>query len=277
MQNKKETREQIIEELEELRKQVTYLEERLKEKSELKAKRSMRLASLGSLATGIAHEINQPLTAILTKVDGILFLDELKKEVSREDLVESLRDVSTQAKRIIEIITHMQQLIIQDKGDKFIKTDINKIIHNALSLIGTQLKTHSINVILRLYNNLPLINVVPGQMEQVIVNLMFNAMNAMDAHRSVDKKISVETGIKGDNIFIEVMDTGPGIQQKHLSQVFNPFFTTKDDTAGTGMGLSIVYNIVSAFEGTITIDNSEHSGAVFTVLLPISSDDTVQK
>ncbi len=230
--------------------------------------RSSRLASLGTLAAGIAHEINQPLNAIKIASDSLLYFKEANLALSEEEIYNNLKTISEQAEKIDNIITHMRNLTIQDRENSFDKMNINKIIPKALSLIKQQLNARGIKVKLKLDGTIPKISGHPVQLEQVVTNVVVNAMYAMDSVERIHKEITIESKNKTEYCIIRISDNGPGIPESDISQIFDPFFSSRMDKKGMGLGLAISDNIVRSLGGSISADNNSEGGAVFTMNLP---------
>jgi PAS domain S-box-containing protein len=253
---------------------ITALRKAEKERSEAlrMADQASRLASLGTLAAGIAHEINQPLNAIKVTSDSFLFWEKKNKIFERDRIKQDFTLVSEQADKIDDIIQHMRGLIYQEK--KLTSTDLNSVIQKALSFVGKQLKSHGIGLQLKLDKSLPLVKCQPTLMEQVTINLVVNAMHALGEYKSADKQVVLSTRHEDENCILDVLDNGPGIPPENLDKIFDPFFTTKTGGVGLGFGLSIVFNIIKGFGGTISVKNRDEGGAHFTVLIPAITEDS---
>ncbi len=236
------------------------------------AERSSRLASIGTLAAGISHEINQPLTALKVKVDSILYWQEMNIALPTEDLVQDLRFISQQTERIDDIIKHMRALARQEKGGAPSEIHINPIIAEVLSLLRQRISARGIRLDLKLDDTLLPVRGHKTLIHQVVINLLVNAVDALAASPRGDKKIVVETCARGGFCCIEVLDNGPGIPDGILNRLFDPFFTTKIGSEGMGLGLSICHNIVTGFGGTIAVENRPDGGARFIVSIPVSSE-----
>ncbi|MBN2412723.1 PAS domain S-box protein [candidate division KSB1 bacterium] len=235
------------------------------------ADRASRLASLGTMAAGISHEINQPLTALKVKVDSLLYWGEEKPELMEKNLEQNLSFISKEADKIDEIIKHMRSLSQIDSIPMPEKVDVNNVIKNVISLIGQQLIAHEIKTVFNLDKSVPFALAHKTPMEQVIINLALNAMHALDTLDISNKKIIFTTKKDNRNCIIEIEDNGPGIEEKYLDKIFDPFFTTKVGKEGMGLGLSIVQNIITSVGGTITAYNREKGGALFRLTLPIKN------
>jgi C4-dicarboxylate-specific signal transduction histidine kinase len=151
--------------------------------------------------------------------------------------------------------------------------DVNKVTKKALKLINEQLQSHGINVQLELQKNLPKIYAHATPMEQVIINLVVNAMHSLDNVEKRDKIIIISTIKRNENCILEITDNGPGIPEENINNIFDPFFTTKVNEEGMGLGLTIIQNFVNSFGGSISAKNSIDGGAVFTVSIPVASSN----
>ena len=236
--------------------------------------RSERLAATGQLAASIAHEINSPLQAISVLLgsmgkqyrdDAHLFenIDILKQAIGNiRDTVRSLLDLNRPGMELKQ------------------PSNINEVIRQTLMLARNLLKRNRIKVQLDLSPEIPNINLSPQQMYQVFLNLVNNAIEGMSGQieplsgvpreENLNKEIRISSKIESEQICIRISDTGPGIPEKDLQYLFDPFFTSKKKM-GLGVGLSICYGIVEEHNGTIVAENDPESGAVFTIKLPLES------
>lgn len=244
------------------------LSERKKKEEALQlADRASRLASLGTLAAGISHEINQPLTALKIKVDSLLYWGEEDPELMKKNLEQNLQFISQEADKIDGIIKHMRSLAQIDHIPPPERIDINRVIKNILSLIGQQLQSHRINVILSLHEPSLFILAHETPIEQVLINLTINAMYALDTLEKEDKTITLSTRKDDDLCIIEVEDNGPGISEENITRIFDPFFTTRIGKESMGLGLAIVQNILGSIGAVITAENVKTGGALFRITL----------
>ena len=236
---------------------------------EEKAQISARLAAIGEMAAGIAHEINNPLTSVLGFSQIVL-----EKEDVPEDVKDNLKLIADGSQRVAEIV---RRLLVFARQAKPFKTsvNINEIIGNTLKLREYVLKTNNIEVITKFDPELPWISVDPSQMQQVFLNLIVNAEQAMKkAHgRGI---LTITTEKKLNNIRISVQDDGPGISKENMRHLFEPFFTTKDPGEGTGLGLSISRSIIMEHNGTINVESELRHGATFVIELPITENSPVE-
>ncbi|MFC1565010.1 ATP-binding protein, partial [candidate division KSB1 bacterium] len=235
------------------------------------AEQSSRLASLGTLAAGMAHEINQPLTAIKITVDGMLYWEEMNKKIPQDEVSPNIKFISEQVNRIEEMITQIRILAKGDKQENAVQLNINDIVDQSLSFIKAQLAAHKIKISLQFDRSLPEIMGIPSQMKRAVSNLVINAMHALDNIERDNKKIIILTKNDSENCYIEITDNGPGIPEEYIDHIFDPFFTTRVGAEGMGLGLSIAQNIISGFGGQISVENLPEEGARFTVSLPVSN------
>jgi len=235
------------------------------------AERTSRLASIGTLAAGISHEINQPLNALKLKVDGMLYWGEREPETLKKNLLENLQNISEQAKRIEEIIKQMRVLARQEKGKDPIPLNLNKIVKEVFSLMKQRISSHGIKIEFNLEDSLPFVYGYPTQMEQVIINLLNNAINALDTVAKKNKMISITTEFSDNNCVLKIFDNGPGIPDEDINQIFDPFYTSNINGEGMGFGLSIIQNIITGMGGTIIAENHEECGALFKISIPVLS------
>jgi signal transduction histidine kinase len=275
MKDKDKTKEQLINELEEMRQGITKLEvseaERKKAeteriKLEQKAQLSSHLASIGQMAGGIAHEINNPLTGVI----GFAELLMARKDLP-DDIRSRLEIIHSGGRRVSDIVKRLLTFARQDKTEKDF-VDINEIIETTLALRAYEMETGNIKVKTILAPDLPNTMASNGQLQQVFLNLIINAETEMkQAHNKGNLLIKTET--VGDAIRISFQDDGPGIAKKDIDRIFEPFFTTREPGEGTGLGLSVCYGIVTDHNGQIYAESKKGKGATFIVELPVGGSD----
>ncbi|RLB18873.1 MAG: PAS domain-containing sensor histidine kinase [Deltaproteobacteria bacterium] len=232
-----------------------------------------KLATLGTLASGMAHELTQPLNVIQVASD--FFLKKIKKgeEISKDELSIMAEEIGSHVDRASKVIKHMREFARQSDLTRS-ELNINEPIKDVFKVMGQQLRVHQIGVELDLDPNLPHIMAEHNRLEQVFVNLVTNAMYAMDdkALRWRDKKWKKLLKIKSfpyDNkVVVTVSDTGKGIPTEIMDKIFEPFFTTREVGQGTGLGMSISYRIISDYGGTIEIESEVDKGTTFTLKFP---------
>lgn len=222
--------------------------------------RVARLSTMGEMATGLAHELNQPLSAIANFARGCI--RRLRSgDVAPADLIEPLEEVCEQAERAGEIMRHVRDFVRKTEP-RMTAVDINQVVRSVVKFTELEARQHETVVTLQLAPQQPRAWADSIMVEQVICNLVRNAMEAMADTRSLRREIVIRTVPQGeDAIEIEVIDTGPGIDGAVIDQVFDQFFTTKLD--GVGMGLSISRSIVEAHGGRIRAESRAGGGATF--------------
>lgn len=244
---------------------------------------SAKLAAIGEMAAGVAHEINSPLTAILGNTQLLMMEADPKSEET--ELLSDIYNCGVRSKKII------QNLLTFSRQDHyaFEETCLNTTAKQALNIVGYQINRNKIAIHLHLSKALPTIFASKQHIEQIIINFILNAKDALVG--IPNGEIHIETGTvshdiplllyeKNKNIdtyaYIAVRDNGCGIPPENLPQVFNPFFTTKDSTKGTGLGLSVSLGIADAHNGTILIDSKINEGSTFTLYIPVDGKGGVQ-
>ncbi len=237
---------------------------------------SGRLAAVGELAAGIAHEINNPLSFMRTNL-GLLkqYWRHIHEELRKENTSASLRAILDEGNELIaETIegTERTASIIQDiqrfshpGTGEFIDTDLNELLREAIRIASPKIRKRA--QIFTAFEDLPLVPVSPQEIRQVFLNLLINAGHAVQEGNG---KIRVSTQKSGDNILIFVIDNGYGIAPSILGRIFDPFFTTKPVGQGTGLGLGISYRIIHKHGGEITVQSEPSQGSTFCVRLPIT-------
>ena len=228
-------------------------------------RRAERLASLGTLIGGVAHELNNPLTSIRGLVQ--LLLDE--ERPSEE--VELLSTVVREAERSARVVDNLRRLTRRshEPSKSVGPVDLNDVVHHVLRVRRGPLQTQDIHLSLDLGDPLPPVAATSEKLEQVFLNLITNAEQALG---SVDRErqIVVRTKASRRGVTLSVYDNGPGIPPEHLNRIFDPFFTTKDPAVGTGLGLSLVHTMVTEIGGRIDVESQVDRGTLFQVHLPVS-------
>jgi len=243
-----------------MRKRAEEREKQLQKELNL----ASRLASVGKLAAGVAHEINNPLTGVLAFSERLL-RKSTDKKVSRD-----LKRIHSEARRTARVVERLLTFARRREPKKE-NSDVNRILRGALELRAYELKTSNIEVETDLAPGLPRIMVDPYQIQEVFLNLIMNAEQAMtEADRG--GKLSIKTREMKSCIRISFTDDGPGISAEHLDRVFDPFFTTRGKDGGTGLGLSVCHGIVERHDGRIYAKSKPGKGATFVVELPLTSE-----
>jgi len=234
---------------------------------EKKAQFASRLASVGELASGVAHEINNPLTGVI----GYAHLLLARKDISR-DVRRDLEIINEGAQRVAGIVKKLLAFARQTKPEQRY-VNINELIGNTLDLRTYELAASNIKVTLQLTRDMPMTIADPGQLQQVFLNLIINAETAMKMTH--DKgRLSIKTEKINSILRITLKDTGPGIARENLEIIFDPFFTTREVGQGTGLGLSVCHGIVTEHKGKIWAESEPGKGATFIVELPLTTEET---
>jgi histidine kinase len=242
-------------------------------KAEQQLVQAGKMASLGEMATGIAHELNQPLSVI--KTAGSFLKRKAIKDAPLEKAV--LRSMSEEIDRHVDratrIINHMREFGRRSDSSR-VETAINEVLLKAMDFFQQQFKLRKIEVVLDLDSSLPFVWADPNRLEQVFINLLTNARDAVErrweeAHPQEEgKKVVLKTGMEEGMVAVTVADNGTGIPEAVLDRIFEPFFTTKEPGKGTGLGLSISYGIVRDYGGMVKVKTETGRGSSFTVLIP---------
>lgn len=266
--------------LESLNAQLTQAHEQLVQ--------SEKLASIGQLAAGVAHEINNPigyvhsnigtLQTYLTDLFALLGVYEQRPtdpdieamrrkvdiEFLREDIPCLIRESQEGIGRVKKIVQDLKDFSRVESTQEWQLANLHQGIDSTLNIVNNEIKYRA--DVVKEYGVLPLVECLPSQLNQVFMNLMVNAAHAMgDKHGT----ITIRTGVSGDQVWLEFADTGSGIAKENLSRIFDPFFTTKPVGKGTGLGLSLTYGILQKHHGHIEVQSELGKGTVFRILLPI--------
>jgi PAS domain S-box-containing protein len=224
---------------------------------------SEKLAGIGILASGITHEINNPLS-------GIIGMAEIALEEDLSKNKDYLKDILNCAQRIGEIVKGLRSYSRAAKKEDVIPVNLNEVLEESLKMVQLAMKKHTVEVI-KIFQPIEKIKANIGEIQQIFTNLITNAFQAMDGKGG---KLVLSTRPLKDLVEVKVSDDGMGIPQKYLSQIFDPFFTTKKPGEGTGLGLNIVYRIVTKYEGTIDVESKDQIGTTFTIKFPIRRVDS---
>jgi histidine kinase len=233
-----------------------------------------KMATLGEMATGLAHELNQPLSVIKTASSFSVKKIEKNEPIEDETLSNILMKIDSNVDRATNIINHMRQFA--RKSDmEMQRIHVNEVMKRALEIFSQQLKLRGIEVLWDIKKDLPKIKADPSRLEQVFINLLINARDAIEEKwnsrlsKPGRKYITLKTACDDQNVICEVCDTGNGVPEAIVDKIFEPFFTTKEVGKGTGLGLSISYGIVKDCGGSIEVTQNEPEGACFILKFPI--------
>lgn len=236
-----------------------------------------KMATLGEMATGVAHELNQPLTVI--KTAGSYLMKKVSKHETIDDdiLFTMAQEIDIHVDRATKIINHMREF--GRKSDITLEQiQVNEVLQRAFEILGQQLKTRGIEVVWDLEPDLPMILADSSRLEQVIINLLLNARDALDEkwqppeYDKGEKKIKLNSRSEDKTVVVTISDTGYGIPEAYLDKIFDPFFTTKEVGHGTGLGLSISYGIIQECEGSIQAAHNKNGGTSFIIKFPIPKE-----
>ena len=243
-------------------------DEKLKELTRSRVRRSERLAMIGKLSANVAHELNNPLTGIVTY--SHLLLERMPPEHQNIDYVGK---IVIQANRCRDIIRGLLDFARQREPDKTL-CDVNSVLQECMSLLENQALFHNIQITRDLNPKLPLAVIDPSQIERVFMNMVINAAEAMEGCG----QLTLVTRSDPIERFIEVViaDTGYGIAEEDMRRIFDPFYTTKEVGHGTGLGLAISYGIVREHGGSILVESAVGKGTTFTVRLPVTATQNLQ-
>jgi PAS domain S-box-containing protein len=261
-----------LREEERMRKELDHLRENERIRRELaETQRQLlqaeKISSLGRLAAGVAHEINNPLAGVL------IYADMLMKEIGgNERWRQDLEEIISQTLRCKQIVARLLEFSRQslDQREHF---DINDVIAHCVELLEYQAMFHNIEIVQNLEAKLPQVLGNPGELEQVFTNLMLNAADAMEGKGRLT--ISGTSDTEAEQVIVKLTDTGPGIAPENMEKIFEPFFTTKPVGVGTGLGLSVVYGVVQRHGGSIEVESPPGRGATFIIKLPMEPPSVI--
>jgi signal transduction histidine kinase len=292
---KKRTQEliKINQTLESEKIQMLRLNSQLKEAQD-HLLQSEKLASIGQLAAGVAHEINNPIgyinsniSSLKKYIDNLLglvekyekteatnadteqlkdikaFKQKIDLEYLKTDVLDLLDESHEGATRVKKIIQDLKDFSHQDGDDAWVWADLHSGLESTLNIVSNELRDKA--TIVKEFGELPKIKCLPHQLNQVFMNLLINAAHAIE-HEGT---ITLRTGTDNEQVWVEISDTGKGIAPEHVSKIFDPFFTTKPVGSGTGLGLSVSYTIIKKHQGDIQLTSQLGQGTTFRIVLPI--------
>jgi len=264
LENSRKAMIHIMSDLKDTTEEVQRREHELREKQE-QLVQAGKLATLGELTTGVAHELNNPLNNIGLFIGNVIDLIELG-EADPQRILHELHSAMQQVHKATEIISHLRTFGRAATVSRE-PVVINQVIQRAISLVHKQLHLRQIEVQLRFPSEDVIVIGNAIQMEQVFINLLTNARDALAD--MTQKLITITCTVKTDVVNIHFCDTGPGIPAGLEQRIFDPFFTTKEVGAGTGLGLSITYGIIKEHQGSIAVESCPGEGALFIIQLPL--------
>jgi PAS domain S-box-containing protein len=240
--------------------------------TEAKLIQAGKMATLGEMSAGVAHELSQPLNTIKLGSEFLQTMVEKGRRIPEGDLKEVAKEMSSQVDRAASIITHLREFGRQREMVRT-KLQVNSPIRRVLDLLGRQLAVHGIEVVTDLDDTSPPILAEGNRLEQVLINLITNARDAMDKKKELGggsrgNRLAIRSFMEKDRVTVTVSDTGSGIPEAIRGRIFDPFFTTKEVGKGTGLGLAISYGIVMDLNGTIDFESEEGVGTTFRLTFP---------
>jgi len=242
-------------------------EQRHMEESEKFLIQSEKQASVGKLAAGVAHEINNPLTAVLTFTHLILRRKDLP-----EDMRSDLETIAVQTERVRKIVKGLLDFSRQTRLDPE-QVNLNRLLEDCVSLLENQALIRGVNLHFDREEELPLLTLDRSQFQSVIVNMIINALDATEPGGSIALRAKRSSGQEQEGVEIRIADTGSGILPEHMDRLFDPFFTTKEVGKGTGLGLSVSAGIVARHSGHISVKSKPGEGSVFHIWLPLANEN----
>ena len=240
---------------------LEQLRRKIQQKVELLHSRQM--ATLGVMASGLSHEINQPLQIILAIAQNCT-RDIQRNAIDTEGILADLEHIATTTKRIDKIVNHLH-VLAREHQPKLEAVDVNMVIENSFIMFHQQLKSRGIKIDQNFLLDLPPVKADMIQLEQVFINLINNARDALEGY--TNKTITISTQEQNGHIQVRFQDNGAGIAPENLPKIFDAFFTTKQEQGGMGLGLYIVQDIIKSFDGTITVDSRIDEGTTFVIQL----------
>lgn len=231
---------------------------------ELRLVMSERLASVGQMASGLAHEINNPLAAIAGCAEGLLLKVKNDRYVPAQ-FEEYLGIIGEEVRRCKNITTGMLSFVRTSSSERKV-VDMNELLDKTLEVIGFQGRLQEVAIARNYKTDLPAFHASDGELRQVFLAIIINALDAMKDRGT----LFIETGAEGGSAFAKIRDSGPGISREQLTRIFDPFFTTKSDQGGTGLGLSIAHNIITNHGGAIEVDSEAGKGTTVTITVPMT-------
>ena len=225
-----------------------------------------RMATIGEMAAGVAHELNQPLTAIANYAHACERLLS-QPDADPGDLREALRQITHQTARAADILRRLRTLARSQRAEHA-PASLNALVTELYELLQTDALVHDVQLTLELAPDLPEVLVDAGQIQQVILNLVRNSLDALACRSAPGRRITIRTALSAEGeVQLSVCDNGPGVSAQAMKRIFDPFFSTKEN--GTGLGLAITHTIARAHSGTVGYRPNVPSGACFDILLPV--------
>lgn len=265
--NKSKLLKQLSEAEKELSEYSTNLEEQIKKRTQ-DLIQSEKLAAIGQLISGVAHELNNPLSIINGYIE--LLTTEYNLDSNVIETIDKLKIANERCLGISKNLLRLSRI-----GKKFEEvTDINNLLKDTLNLYELKLRKSNIKLITEFNDSIPKTLVDAQQIQQVFLNVISNSCHALNMAAD-NRELKIITDSNEDNIVIEFTDSGPGVPENYRNRIFDPFFTTKTNGHGTGLGLSLSKELISGHEGTILLDERNKEGAKFVIQLPVASPEAI--
>ena len=257
------TRDEIGEAIRAFNKMIDDLkekEENLKE-SQTKLVQAEKMSAFGQLSAGIAHEVKNPLTSVMGYI-------QLARRIEKDEKVcDYLKIAESETMRCKQILDDLLKFARMDRHQKS-DVDVRDILENTIKLINHQFMMKKIGLIYSAFNEPLMIIGNANQLQQVLLNILLNAMQSIERKGIQDGRVEIDSAIEGESVVVSVKDNGEGISQENIQKIFEPFFTTKADSGGTGLGLSISYGIIKEHKGEIEVESRLGEGTEFRIVLP---------
>jgi PAS domain S-box-containing protein len=240
-----------------------------KKQTEMQLMLADRMASVGTLAAGVAHEINNPLASVIANLDmAVEDLGTMQERVELPaDLVEELRDARSSAERVREIVRDLK-IFSRSNEERRGAVDVEKVLESTLRMAWNELRHRA--KLVKSYGKVPKVDANESRLGQVFLNLIVNAVQAIPEGNFEGNEIRISTKLDGDRVVVGIRDTGAGIPPEVQRRLFTPFFTTKPVGVGTGLGLAISHRIITSLGGDISFESELGAGTEFKVVLPVS-------
>lgn len=250
---------------------VTEKKQMMQNKSDMEKllNHTARLSTISALSAGITHEINQPLSAMKVMIDGMIYLKKNNYDTFLTTIEEKLGFASQQISRIENIIDHLRGMIYNKPDTNFTHFDLHQSITNVFTILSTQMKNHNISFEFAPW--IPQIMIIgyPIQFEQIMINLLNNAIYALDEDTTnKNKKIKISTRLSNNLVTIRIANNGKPLPKDEIERIFEPFFSTKPQGMGSGLGLTICQQLITSFGGNISVRNLEPRGVEFIIIVP---------
>ena len=248
--------------------------------------RSDRLRSLGEMAAGMAHELNQPLTGVRGLAEYLLIGMDRGWNITGEKIRDKLEMIIEQADRMTHIIEHIRVFARESGKPELRPVYVNDVVQSSMDILGIQFQSRGLELVCELTEDLPVVSANPFSLEEVVLNLLSNARDAVKERLQMDgtstpPRVLLRTRVDGEgpgqHVKIEVIDWGVGIPHHLLPKVFDPFFTTKGSDRGMGLGLSVSRSIVEQFGGTLEVQSMLGQGTTGTISLPAEKPRSLEK